>query len=161
MQPDDGHQELWKGLLGLDIDIVILGLRLAASACLMLFVAMVGYMLWRDFQQVAEANARRPRPTGRLVVMDSAIEGVEVGQAWPLDAVTTVGQAPTSTIPLNIATDQALVMWREGRWWLWSLNGAMTVTLNDEPLHAPMALASGDVIKVGAVALRVELDELL
>ncbi|MCB9435990.1 MAG: FHA domain-containing protein [Anaerolineales bacterium] len=124
---------------------VLLILRLGASACLLLFIGAVGFMLWRD-QQLAAAQADERR--GRLIVLTSDVATIRVGQSWALLPMTTL-------VPDEQSDDRAQVTWRSGQWWLEILNG--TVLLNSQQIEQPTQLTSGDVIGFARVRLLVEL----
>lgn len=124
---------------------VLLALRLLTSFCLLLFIGMVGYMLWRD-QQLAAIQAHERR--GRLIVLTSDVATIRVGQSWVLSPMTTL-------VPDEQANDRAQVLWRSGQWWLEILSG--TVLLNSQQVKQPTQLASGDVIGFERVRLLVEL----
>lgn len=145
----------------IDDAVALLLLRLAASACLLLFVGMVGLMLWRDFQQATVTSIGQMHRTGRLIVVRSDNPDVSVGRRWSLLPITTIGRATTNTITLNetfVSNEHALITWRGGRWWLEDLNSSNGTLLNDETLEEPTVLSTGDVIGVGRIRARVEVD---
>ncbi|NDJ86981.1 MAG: FHA domain-containing protein [Chloroflexi bacterium] len=142
-------------------DVIILLLRLAAGGTLLVFAGSVAYMIWRDYQQAIDQVIAHERRGGRLVVLESDIPGLAVGQSWVLSPVTTLGRASSNTITLDAPfglDEYALVTWRGGWWWLQGVNSSDVLLLNSRKLDGPALLTSGDVITLGRVQLRVELD---
>lgn len=145
----------------MDDAVALLLLRLAASACLLAFVGSVGLMLWRDFQQATITSVGQLHRTGRLIVINSDNPSIAVGQRWSLLPITTIGRATTNTITLNetvVSNEHALVTWRGGRWWLEDLHSSNGTLLNDELLEEPTVLSGGDIIGVGRIRVRIEVD---
>lgn len=135
-------------------------LRLMTSFVLMWFIGTIGYMIWRDFRQSAVLLQERTRRRGYMVVMESTVENLIIGQTFPLSTLTTLGRSPTNTIPIAenyVSNEHALVQWREGQWWLEDLRSSNGTLLNDLPVLEPVVVSSGDVIGIGSVRLRLEL----
>ncbi len=145
----------------MDDAVALLLLRLAASACLLLFVGVVGVMLWRDFQQATVLSATQLHRSGRLIVIKSEDPELLVGHRWSLLPITTIGRSTTSTITLNesvVSNEHALITWRAGRWWLEDLNSSNGTLLNSESVEESTVLSSGDVIGIGRIRLQIEVD---
>jgi pSer/pThr/pTyr-binding forkhead associated (FHA) protein len=143
-------------------DVLLLLLRLGASTVLMGFVGTIGAILWRDFRQTSKAAARQSAfRQGRLVVMESGLPEVELGQDWVLKPVTRLGRSSTNTVVLAepfASNEHALVTWRDGQWWLEDLNSSNGTLLNGVKIQEPTVLSSGDLIGFGRVMLRLEID---
>jgi len=142
------------------LDVVLLLLRVLIAALLYAFLAAVLLFLWRDFR--AAAGERPPSlPRGRLVVVEAGEAGPEVGTEFPLQEVTSLGRTPANTIVLGdpfISAHHALLAWREGRWWLEDLESKNGTTLNGEPVGRPTVVGAGDLIGLGHVVLRLEVE---
>ncbi|MBZ0315747.1 MAG: FHA domain-containing protein [Anaerolineae bacterium] len=143
-------------------DVVLLILRLAASAALLGFVGAIGWMLWQDFQQSTKVAVKQSAfSRGRLVVTKSDVEGVQPGQSWVLQRVTKLGRATTNTIVIAepfASNEHALVAWRGGQWWLEDLKSSNGTLLNGVRIHEPTVLSAGDVIGFGRVLMRLEIE---
>ncbi len=141
---------------------MLLILRLAASATLLGFVAVIGWMLWQDFQQTAKVAVRQSVfSRGRLVVTESEVEGIEAGQSWVLQPVTKLGRAATNTIVIAepfASNEHALVAWRGGQWWLEDLKSSNGTLLNGVRIQEPTVLSAGDVIGFGRINMRLEIE---
>ncbi len=144
------------------MDAVLLALRLVAGGLLLAFLGAVFLMLWRDFRAATVAAGEPSRRRGRLVVV-GAEPGFAtcVGTSFALLPLTALGRAPTNTIVLDdtfCSQEHALVTHRDGQWWLEDRDSSNGTRLNGEPVREPVVLSSGDVIGVGRLELRVELD---
>ena len=84
------------------------------------------------------------------------------GRLIPLLPLTSLGRSPTNTIPIhdNYASgEHALVALRGGQWWLedrQSRNGTM---INGMPITQPVIITDGDIIGVGNLSFRLELEQ--
>jgi hypothetical protein len=140
---------------------VLLVLRLALAALLYLFLAAVFWMLWRDLRSAARTSQARSQRMGRLIVLTSPLPALAIGAHFPLLPVSSLGRAPTNTAPLPDETaslEHALLHLREGQWWLEDLDSRNGTCLNDTPITQPTPVMSGDVIGIGRVKLKLELD---
>ncbi len=147
-------------------NVLILILRFAAAGLLYLFLLGVVVVMWRDWRAVArQAEERRAaafRSLGRLVVVAGGETELAPGQSFPLSVVTGMGRALTNTVVVEDAfasSEHALLSLRNGRWWLEDLGSTNGTRLNGERLNAPAIVATGDEVGIGAVRLRLELEE--
>ena len=142
------------------MDILLLVLRILLAILLYAFLAAVLLMLWRDLRQTTAAT-ETTRPGGRLVVLHAPDETLEVGTAFPLQPVTSMGRSPVNTIPIpdSYASGQhSLLTWREGQWWLEDQDSRNGTLLNDTRISSPIVVSAGDVIGVGRTKLKLELE---
>jgi len=142
-------------------EIILLVLRLVAAGSLLGFLGGVAYTLQRDIRLTAEQVQGRKQVRGRLVVLANAGGYPPLGAALPLSPSTTLGRAPTNTIPIDdtyLSSEHARVVQRLGQWWLEDQHSSNGTLLNGIPIHEPVVLSAGDVIGVGSLELRLELD---
>ena len=135
--------------------------RLVLALLLYGFLGLVVYLLWQDVRSAARTAEVRGRRLGRLVVLESGLPGLAPGAEFPLLAITSLGRAPTNTATLPDETaslEHALIHLRDGQWWLEDLQSRNGTRLNESPVAAPAPVMSGDVIDVGRVKLKVELE---
>ena len=122
---------------------------------------MLCWLLWRDYRAVARELELRQRRRGRLVVTHAEGLPIKVGAAYPLLPLTSIGRGLTNTIALNdtfASAEHALFTLRGGQWWLEDRGSSNGTLLNGDRLEEPTVISAGDVVSVGRVALRVELD---
>jgi len=147
-------------------EVTLLGLRIAATALLYLFLLGVVAVMWFDWRAVARQteHARRVagQSLGRLIILDGGETDLLPGQSWPISVVTGLGRSPANTVVIEApyaSTEHALISRRNDRWWLEDLDSTNGTYLNGERLGAPTIVVTGDQIGVAGVRLRIELDE--
>lgn len=140
---------------------VLLVLRIALAALLYALLAALLWMLWRDLRQAARQGRARTQRLGRLVVLESEAPALAPGASFSLLPVSSVGRAPTNTAYLPDETcslEHALLHLRDGQWWLEDLDSRNGTRLNGAPIEQPTPVLPGDVIGVGRVKLKLELE---
>jgi hypothetical protein len=145
----------------MNADSLLFALRAAAGLLLLAFVGALLVMTWRDYHAVSQEVISRTRRRGRLVVMQSNGATLKPGVAFPLLPLTSLGRAPTNTIVLNdtfASNEHALVTLRSGQWWLEDRNSSNGTLLNGYRIQEPVVISAGDVIAVGRVELKLELE---
>src|SRR6266540_2717711 len=99
-------------------ELLILTLRFGVIIVLYLIIVLVVLAIWRDMGR----GTPRPQITGaHLAVIEGASSGLRPGDLLPLLPVTAIGRSPDSAVFLDdpsVATNHALLRYREGRWWL-------------------------------------------
>jgi hypothetical protein len=136
-------------------------LRAALAVLLFAFLGALFWMLWQDVRLASRVAAVRARRLGQLVVLESALAALPPGASFPLMPVTSLGRAPTNTacLPDDTASlEHALLHLREGQWWLEDLGSRNGTRLNETPVREPAPVIPGDIIGVGRVKLRFELE---
>lgn len=149
----------------MSLNVLILVLRIASALLLYLFLLGAVALIWRDWRAVArqaeQSRARAVQALGRLVVVQGGQTDMQPGETFPLGAANRLGRAPTNTVIVEDAfasAEHALLFFRSGRWWLEDLGSRNGTLLNEERLTAPAIVATGDVVGIGAVRLRIELE---
>ena len=141
--------------------LVLFILRVLLALLLYGFLGLMLWLLWQDVRAAGRAAQAHGRRLGRLVVLESGLPGLPNGAEFPLLAITSLGRAPTNTAPLPDETaslEHALIHLRDGQWWLEDLGSRNGTRLNDNAIGEPSPVMAGDVIGVGRVKLKVELE---
>ena len=145
------------------MEVALLLIRILLVVLLYAFLGLIVVLLWRDVRSAARretASAGRPRPA-RLVLLDH-VDGMRDGDAFALKPFTSIGRAPSNTIELPdsyCSAEHALVVWRNNQWWLEDRDSSNGTMLNDAPVDVPAVVGAGDVIRMGRVRLRFEVEE--
>jgi hypothetical protein len=142
------------------MDIFIFVVRLLLTALLYLFLAAVLVVLWRDLRTAARLPFAIQERKAHLVTL-SGCDGLEPNTILTLQAFTTLGRGATNTIVVPdtfASSEHALISWRSGQWWLEDLGSRNGTQLNDEAVTAPTVLSAGDVIAIGQVKFKVEVE---
>jgi len=153
---------------------MLLLLRLLLALLLYAFLGGVFWILWRDLRRAAEdrSDARPgmiPQPKGQLLVI-CAPDGPSWEEAmgrdehpvFPLQAVNSLGRSAINTIhiPDTYASAQhALLVWREGLWWLEDQGSRNGTLLNEARISGPTVVSAGDVIGIGQARLQLLVDQ--
>ncbi len=142
-------------------ETLLLILRVAAGLLLMAFIGALFVMMWRDYRAISQEVISRTRRRGRLLVVHSDGLSLKPGTAFPLLPLTSLGRAPTNTIVLDdtfASNEHALVMLRSGQWWLEDRNSSNGTLLNGYRIQEPVVITMGDIISIGQVELKLELE---
>jgi hypothetical protein len=145
----------------MDPVVVLFGVRVILALLLYGFLGALFWMLWQDVRAASKETTLRARRMGRLVVLDSSLPAVAAGTTFPLLPVTSLGRAPTNTAALpddTVSLEHTLLHLRDGQWWLEDLNSRNGTRLNSEKITQPTPVMPGDVIGVGQVKLKIELE---
>jgi len=140
------------------LDITLLVLRILLTAILYTFLGATLVLLWRDLRQGAGRRSVSV-PQGRLVVVECEDGDLEADTAFSLQEVTSLGRTAANTVVLRdpfVSTHHALLVWREGQWWLEDRGSKNGTILNGEPVTRPTVVSGGDLIGIGRVVLRLE-----
>jgi pSer/pThr/pTyr-binding forkhead associated (FHA) protein len=115
-------------------------------------------VLWRDVRIAAQRESMpvsRERPA-RLVVLDGEAVNEMI---YSLRPFTTIGRASSNLIELSdtyCSAEHALVLWRNGQWWLEDRDSRNGTRLNGDVVESPVILSAGDMIYIGRAQMRFE-----
>ena len=150
----------------MSLDLVLLALRFAAVLLLYLLILGAIAIVWRDWRaaarQVEQVRHSAARPPGRLIVVQAGQTDLLPGQSFPLSVITRLGRAASNTVVIQepfASNEHARLYRRDQRWWLEDLGSRNGTRLNGERLRARAIVVTGDVIGIGGVQLRIELEE--
>ena len=143
-------------------ETVLLALRIVSGGLLLALLLVILYALWRDYRGVAVGLEVSRRSYGQLIEMRHIDDDyVLTGQVYPLLPLTSLGRAPTNTVVISdtfASGEHALVAMRDGQWWLEDRHSRNGTTINEVPISQPVVIASGDIIGIGTVRYRIDLN---
>ncbi len=142
-------------------ETILFLLRVAAALVLLAFIGAALLMMWRDYRAVSREIDTRTTRRGRLVVLRADGSNLEPGTAYPLLPLTSLGRSPANTIRLTdsyASSEHAIVTLRGGQWWLEDRHSSNGTLLNGYRVEEPVVISTGDVISVGQVDLKIELE---
>jgi hypothetical protein len=144
------------------IDFILLLLRIVSSFLLIVLLLSMFVIIWREYSSMSVQVESRRRSYGQLVVLRE-IDGrlMLTGETYPLLPLTSLGRSPTNTIPLTdsfASSEHALVAMRNGQWWIEDRKSRNGTLLNDLPVTEAMVITHGDVISIGNMKFRLELE---
>jgi hypothetical protein len=143
-------------------ELVLLLLRFISGSLLMALLLALFLVMWREYRSTSVQVEARRRSYGQLVVLRE-IDGrlMMTGENFPLLPLTSLGRAPTNTIPINdtfASSEHALVAMRNGQWWIEDRKSRNGTLLNDLPVTESMVITHGDIIGIGNMKFRLELE---
>ena len=139
-------------------ELILLLLRLISGLLLVAALVLLFVVMWRDYRSaVVQVEASR-RTYGRLIELHEFDDSYNAtGKSYPLLPLTSLGRSPTNTITINndyASGEHALVALRSGQWWLEDRESR-----NGMPITEPVIITDGDIIGVGSVSFRLELEQ--
>lgn len=143
------------------LSTTLLILRAAIAVVLYVFLGLLLIYIWRDVRSSAPVSQEIIRKTGSLLVMESELPDIEIGQSFDLLPLTTIGRGATNTIVLAdtfCSTYHAHIGWRQGQWWLEDQQSRNGTLINQTLVTKPVVLSTGDVITIGRIQFRVVLE---
>ncbi len=156
----------------MSVEWTLLVLRLFAVAVLYAFLIIVVYVIWRDLGTAARGGHQSPdmstladeivAPAGRLRVVSGGESPLQLGEVIDLRAHTTLGRAPDNHIVVLdtfVSSYHAQLERRDGEWWLTDLDSRNGTFLNGVPITKSVPLADGDIVGVGQVELKLEIED--
>jgi hypothetical protein len=144
----------------LQLDQFLLIVRLVLVALLYVVILQVVGVARRDMRRLAKApvGVTRGQPiVGHLVVIDSGSTPLLPGAKLDLQAITTIGRAPTNSIVLDstyVSTEHTRVLFKDKSLWVEDLGSRNGTSVNQQPVVQPVAVRPGDVLQVGDVRLK-------
>jgi len=143
-------------------EVILLVLRIISGLLLIAFLAVLFRILWREQRQATADMEMKRRSYGYLVVLREIDGHLHLtGEKYALKPITSLGRSPTNTIPITdnfASSEHALVTLRQGQWWLEDRNSRNGTLLNNAPVKQPVVIAEGDIIGIGQIRLRMELE---
>ncbi len=143
----------------MNLEWILLGLRLLATGILYTFLGLAFYIIWRELKSVETATMTKFEASHCLRVVAAEESDLAVGQSLPLQPVTLLGRSLDNTIVLQdsaTSAQHARLSREKGVWWLEDLGSRNGTLLNDLPLSKPTPLAQGDIIGIGNARLKLE-----
>ena len=135
---------------------VLLILRIALALSLYAFVGWALYTIWSDLGRHSRQVTSRQAPPITLVYQ---IDGQERSQRFSSQEVT-LGRDPAADLQLHdptISAQHSRLTYHHGQWWIEDLHSTNGTYLNQEPVHEPLVIASGDIMRCGQVDVQISL----
>ncbi len=143
-------------------EIALFVLRLLSALILLAMLFGLFVVMWRDYRASARGAETSRRTYGRVVVLREMDGSYAVtGETYPLLPQTSLGRAPTNTIRVTdsfASGEHAVVNMRNGQWWLEDRESRNGTMLNGIPVQQPVIVTNGDVIGIGKVHYRLEME---
>jgi pSer/pThr/pTyr-binding forkhead associated (FHA) protein len=146
----------------MNTDITLLVLRCISASILLAIVGVLFIVLWRDFRSATTRMQANRRTHGNLVSVQEVNGSYLItGTRYPLRPLTSLGRAPTNSVPVDddfASSEHALIALRNGQWWLEDRQSRNGTTLNELLITQPIVVTDGDIIGIGNHRFRLELE---
>lgn len=145
----------------MSLEWTLLGLRILAAVLLYSFLGLAVYVIWQDLRRTGSRHQVRVSHQLRVLASANDDPSLTTGDVLLLQPVTWLGRNADNTIVLGDAAASgrhACLQQENGVWWLQDLDSTNGTLLNDLPLSKPATLAEGDVIGIGSLRLKFELE---
>lgn len=143
-------------------EIVLFILRLISSLILLLILGSFFWFLRRDFRATLARLDESRRTYGQLVAMVEADgDYIPTGDSYHLLPLTTLGRSTSNTIPVKdgfASSEHARIILKNGRWWLEDRRSRNGTLLNGLPVTTPVIMTDGDIVGIGELSFRLQLD---
>ncbi len=136
---------------------IVLALRLLMALALYAFLAWALLILWREIRRQGQTLSNRRVPSISLAVRQE--NGTQATRHFSQPEII-LGRDPGCDIPLTddtVSTRHAQLTYHHGQWWATDLSSTNGTFLNENILHMPTVITSGDEIKCGKVSLFISL----
>ncbi|MCA9923982.1 MAG: FHA domain-containing protein [Anaerolineales bacterium] len=143
----------------MSFELFLLLLRLGGAALLLAFLGTIAWLIYQDMRVTSEMISQQGRQQGVLRVLMLNGEAAAPGAQFPLLPVTSLGRSSNNTIVLDdtfASGEHALIVRRDGQWWLEDLGSRNGTLLNDVLLEETAVITTGDIITIGETSLKIE-----
>ena len=141
-------------------EYVLFALRLLGAAALLLFMALLSWLIYKDMQAVTELDEVSEKRIGNLEVLGDEQSPLPAGSSFPLAPVTSIGRAQSNSIVIEddyVSNRHVLFSLRGSLWWVEDLGSRNGTSLNDHTLDSPTVISEGDIIAIGHTRFRIQI----
>ena len=125
-------------------------------ALLYLFLAAVLRVVWRD---VVRAAPQRRGSVGRaFLVVQLGGQKLRSGSRIAIEGAASIGRDSDNQVVIDDSTvsgRHAVLVYRDGRWWIEDLGSTNGTWLGDQRVDAPRPIGAGELIQIGRIELRL------
>jgi hypothetical protein len=138
---------------------VLFILRVASGLLLLAMMGGLFIVLWRDYRSTALRAQFSRRVYGQMIEMQRVDDMyAPTGSTYPLQPLTSLGRSPTNNIVIEdsfASNEHAIIMLRDGRWWLEDRNSRNGTLLNEDPIQSAVIVTDGDIIGIGNTSYKL------
>ncbi len=144
------------------LELTLFALRVVSGGLLLIILILLFAAIWRDYRSAVRQIELTRRVYGRLVELDTDDDNPAISRrAFPLMPITSFGRAPTNSIVLDddfASSEHCVVALRGGQWWLEDRSSRNGTTINGVLINQPVIVTTGDIIGIGQLRFRLELE---
>lgn len=138
-------------------------LRYLPLGILYIFIGWLAYGYWLEFQLLKSTPRLTNETHGKLIEMNK--EGssfLPTERVHPIFLRTTIGRSTDNTLQIEddyLSANHARLYLRDNIWWLEDLGSRNGTLLNNIQLKRAVIVTRGDIISMGNIHLKIELDK--
>jgi hypothetical protein len=148
--------------VGDNLDWVLFMLRVVSASILLILLGILFWFILREYRAAVHQADANQRAYGSLIALrETDQQYVLTGDIYPLLVNTSLGRSPTNTIIVDdtfASSEHALITRRNGQWWLEDRRSRNGTTLNGTLVSRAIVITHGDVIGIGRMRYRVDLE---
>jgi hypothetical protein len=133
--------------------LLLLAVRIAMAVSLYAFLGYASWLMWRQFRHPAPLKQDAPS-----LILSAAVPDP---QRWQVEgAEATLGRSVDCDCRLDnptVSSQHARLTYQNGCWRVEDLNSRNGTFVNEEAVHTPTALSTGDELRCGSIVLKVSL----
>lgn len=144
-------------------EVALFLLRLVSASLLLIILAAIFTILWKDFRNTGTQIELRSHIFGQVsTIHEHNGEHHATGDSFPLRPLTRLGRAPTNDIIVDdtfASSEHAQIVLRDGQWWLEDRNSRNGTMLNGNIINQPVVITAGDIIRIGDKRFRLDMEQ--
>jgi pSer/pThr/pTyr-binding forkhead associated (FHA) protein len=136
--------------------VVVLIIRILMALALYGFIFWAVYTLWKDLQLQSQALATKKIPPLLIYPLDY-LDSTPVRFEIP---EVILGRDPACSFVVadeTVSARHTRFSYNQNQWWIEDLHSTNGTYLNEEPINTLTVIVSGDEIRCGQAAFRVEI----
>jgi pSer/pThr/pTyr-binding forkhead associated (FHA) protein len=140
------------------IGTILLVVRILLAVALYAFLVFALWLMWRELRRTSKQTSAGPE----LPALSLALQNGDVRRRYRYTGPeVTIGRDPTCALRLEdktISARHARLSYHHGQWWVEDLQSTNGAFLNEELIHEPIVVASGDHLRCGAVEFEITIE---
>ncbi|MFZ4827971.1 MAG: FHA domain-containing protein [Phototrophicaceae bacterium] len=126
------------------------------------FMGLLAYGLRLEFQHLESPSRITNETHGKLIQLRKAMDDFSpTDKIYPIFLRTTIGRNGDNTLQIEddyLSSNHAHLYLRDNIWWLEDLGSRNGTLLNNIEIKQAVIITHGDIISMGNIHLKIELD---
>lgn len=143
-------------------ELVLHVLQYLPLVILYMFVGLLTYGYWLEFQLIKSTPRLTHETHGKLIEMHKEADHfIPTDKVHPIFLRTTIGRSNDNTLQIEddyLSASHAHLYFRDNIWWLEDLGSRNGTLLNNIQVQQTVIITHDDIISMGNIHLKIELD---
>jgi hypothetical protein len=126
------------------------------------FIGLLAYGAWLELQHINSPARATNEIFGKLIQLHKiADDYLPTEKIYPIFLRTTIGRSGDNSLQIEddyLSSNHAQLYLRDNIWWLEDLGSRNGTLLNNIEIKHAVIITHGDIISMGNIHLRIELD---